>query len=186
MSRPNDDDPFLPPRDPSLIIAPAVPRREQTPPSERYSSEEASLRARRKPLRYKAPRTSWPLFGLLLLAGFGLANLGRIVVPKLREMVLGLDARRPKPPPEPTVYRALELGDAVLIDIAVVPKSAWLTLDGGPLPSNPVRLPRGPRTYKVAAFAVGYETGATTFVADTSKSVSIKLKREGKPDRRSR
>jgi hypothetical protein len=72
------------------------------------------------------------------------------------------------------------MDDAVLINIAVSPQDARLMLDGEPLPSNPVRLPRGPRPHMLAAAAEGFTPAVEEFTADKHKTIRLRLTRAGR------
>jgi hypothetical protein len=69
------------------------------------------------------------------------------------------------------------MDDAVLINVAVSPQDARLMLDGEPLPSNPVRLPRGAKPHTLAAAADGFTPAVEEFTADKNKTVRLQLAR---------
>ena len=68
-------------------------------------------------------------------------------------------------------------GDAVLVTVDVTPRNARLMLDGEPLPSNPVRVPRGSVTHKLTAVADGHEPSTEVFQADQARTVKLRLAR---------
>lgn len=129
----------------------------------------------RKPLRYHRPRTSWAALLLLVLAAIGLLALGFLFSQEIRDLVLRTPP--PAPPGRPVVWKPLPMDDAVLVTIEVHPRGAQLLLDGEPAPSNPLRLPRGTRSYKIAALAEGYEPATAEFTADAPKTVRLRLRR---------
>jgi hypothetical protein len=51
-------------------------------------------------------------------------------------------------------------------------------LDKDRLPSNPVRLPRGPKTYELTVTADGYSPIVTKFRAEKTDSVRIRLRKD--------
>lgn len=134
--------------------------------------------AARKPIEYKKPTG-----GLSNAVLFGFAGLGLLAVVGVGAKLLRSahdeigQAPEAAPIPPRTEYKALAADDAVLITVNASPRNARLLLDGEPLPSNPVRLPRSKTQHKIAAFADGYEAAAEIVVADTPKTISIKLRK---------
>jgi PEGA domain-containing protein len=112
---------------------------------------------------------------VLGFAAVGVAAVGGGLFKKLT----GLALAPPKlaRPAAPVIYQPLAKDDAVLINIAVSPPGARLMLDGEPLPSNPVRLPRGPRPHTLAAAADGFAPTVEEFTADKPKTVHLRLPR---------
>ncbi len=137
---------------------------------------------KRPAAKYRNPRTSWVMVGVLGLALVGFWTLSgsfwqRIISQNLSVPKLEL----PTGPPQ---YKALEKDDAVLIDIDVSPKEARLLLDGAPLPSNPVRLPRDEQTHKISGAADGFEPVQYSFTADKPKTLRLKLNKTKAPPKR--
>ncbi|HEY0708343.1 MAG TPA: hypothetical protein VGG33_16170 [Polyangia bacterium] len=85
---------------------------------------------------------------------------------------------------KPVTWKAVERGSDVLIRVEVTPRAARpnarLLLDGAPLASNPVLLPKG-GTHKISATANGYEPATVELTADGPKTVALELKRAAKP-----
>lgn len=134
--------------------------------------------APRAPVRYKGPRSSWVVVAVLGLAGIGIFALAYLFVPRLKAWVDGGARPGAVLPHKPVVYRELARDDAVLVTVEVSPRSARLLLDGDPLPSNPVRLPRDGALHRLSALADGHEPAELPFVADKVKTVKIKLKKQ--------
>jgi hypothetical protein len=81
--------------------------------------------------------------------------------------------------PKPVVWRALPRTDDVLVTVELSPREAArvrLFLDGDPLPSNPVLLPRG-SVHRVNATADGFEPEELQITADAAKTVRLALQR---------
>jgi hypothetical protein len=141
-----------------------------------------------EPAEYKAPREGmsnlllWAFAGLGLLAVIGSAVRFLRSGPKDAAVATGAAAPGTQAAaPEPTVWKPVELGPNVLVTIDVSPRSARLLLDGEPMVSNPVALPRGTK-HTIGALADGFEGSLTTVVADKRKTVRVVLR----PARRSR
>jgi hypothetical protein len=79
---------------------------------------------------------------------------------------------------KPIVWKPLPHLDEVLVTIDVAPNSARarLLLDGDPLPSNPVLLPRG-TVHRIHVVADGYEAEELEVKADARKTVRVELER---------
>ena len=113
----------------------------------------------------------------MVVLGFavvGAASVGG----SLTRRVSALVVRQPQPAkPQPVVYRPLAQDDAVLVDVQVSPHGARLMLDGEPLESNPVRLPRDNHPHTLAASARGYAPEVKEFTAEAPKTVRLHLAR---------
>lgn len=68
--------------------------------------------------------------------------------------------------------------DAVLVEIDVRPRDARLLLDGDPLPSNPLRLPRSTLRHKVVGMADGMAAAEAEFVPDRAQTVRLRLSKQ--------
>ncbi len=126
----------------------------------------------RQPLNYRSPRTGWVMVVVLLLAVIGFATVGRPIWLHFTGKNLELPSLGDDKKPE---YKSLEMDDAVLVDIDVTPAHAKLNLDGEPLPSNPVRLPRDGQTHRITATAPDHEPATYTFLPDKAKTLQLKL-----------
>jgi hypothetical protein len=135
----------------------------------------------RAPANYKNPDAAGRTFLVLVLAAAGLGvvfagfKLLRKNEPKTPQVAA-------QPAPAPVVWRSVAKGDTVLITVQVEPRSARhakLLLDGAPLPSNPVSLPRGSE-HKIAALADDHEPAVVAFTADEPRSVKLTLRRTGR------
>lgn len=172
-------DPFRPPDDdaPALELAPRKPpaRTEAATVEEQRPPE--VLRAR-EPVAYKKPGGGWVTMVFLAFTILGVLAAATFVAKKLKGAAEKPPAARnaPRPPPKPVVWKALPTDDAVLVTIQVSPRGARLLLDGEPLPSNPVRLPRGGE-HSLTATADGHEPAAETFTADGARTVKLTLRR---------
>jgi hypothetical protein len=136
-----------------------------------------------EPGEYKAPREGmsnlvlWAFAGLGLLAVIGSAVRFLRSGPKAPPVVAGVPATSDQAAiPEPTVWKPVELGPNVLVTIDVSPRSARLLLDGEPMLSNPVQLPRGTK-HTIGALADGFEGSLTTVLADKRKTVRVVLRK---------
>jgi hypothetical protein len=107
----------------------------------------------------------------------GLAVVGAYTVTRRAVRNIHAVATAPEPEPGPPVYRPLPADDGVLIDVDVSPAQARLLLDGLPLPSRPLRLPRGTTPHRLTATADGYEPGAVDLVPDAAKTIRVRLAR---------
>jgi hypothetical protein len=171
--------PFEPPADP---LAPTVELTVDAAQAMSAARHEVPLPApkRREPLRYQRPNRLLNL-GLFAFAGVGLVAVVLYGARLLRDRVEGTSAAAAAPaaaaPPQPVAWRPVEKGDAVLVTIEVSPKSARLLLDGEPLPSNPVRLPRDGARHTLSASAPGYAPAAQELSAEGPKTVRIKLRK---------
>jgi hypothetical protein len=141
-----------------------------------------------EPTNYKAPREGMSNLLLWAFAGLGLLAVIGSAVRFLRSGSRDTPTAASAPAtsgqaavPEPTVWKPVELGPNVFITIDVSPRSARLLLDGEPMMSNPVALPRGTK-HTIGALADGFEGSLTTVVADKRKTVRVVLR----PARRSR
>jgi hypothetical protein len=168
-------DPFAPPEPPPL--APELddqrPRRPAAGPDAALFVESPS---KTRPVRYKKPTTS---FLFPALAVIGLVSVVGVTARLLRRGAEAVQtaSAAPPPPPKPVEYKELGRQDGALVTIEVSPKGARLLLDGAPLPSNPVWLPRGsgPRTLAVAAD--GYAPHVQEIDADGPRTLKVKLKK---------
>jgi hypothetical protein len=140
---------------------------------------EAPAFAPRKPAEYKMPTGGLSNAVLFALAGLGLLAVVIVGAKFLRGAhEEATSAPAPAAVSPRTEYRALPAEDAVLITVTATPHNARLLLDGEPLPSNPVRLPRGKTQHKIAAFADGYEATAEIVIPDAPKTVAIRLSKK--------
>jgi hypothetical protein len=184
--------PFLPP-DLSGDDAPAplelsdVPKRPQpaAPRAEIDLDTSPVIPPPRPAVSYKNPDAAGRTVLVLLLAagGLGVVFLGiKLLRGKgdSRPVQAQGQLAAPAPAPEkPVVWRALAKGDDVLVTVEVEPRTArgtTLLLDGNPLPSNPVSLPRGSE-HRIAATAPGHEPDVVAFTADAPRSVKLTLRR---------
>jgi hypothetical protein len=124
-------------------------------------------------VKYRRPGVSWVTVLVLGFAAVGAAAVGGTIFKKVTGLILTPQRARPVM----VVYRPLAMDDAVLINVAVSPRDARLMLDGEPLPSNPVRLPRGPKPHMLAAAATGFTPAVEEFTADKHKTVRLHLAR---------
>jgi hypothetical protein len=174
-------DPFRPPgheeKPLELAAPPAAPAAKGTmsPPG----SAPAAL-SPRKPVKYRRPLVSWVTVVVLGFAVVGAAAVGNMAFRRVTRIALTPRATTRTAPAAPVVYRELAKDDAVLVNIQVSPREARLMLDGEPLVSNPVRLPRGPAVHSLAGTADGYAPMVEEFTADKPKTVHLKL---GRPRR---
>jgi hypothetical protein len=176
-------DPFRPPetqgqRSLELAQVPAKPAGPATlaPPDGAAPSSPASTAIRPR-VKYKRMGWSWVTLVVLGFAAVGVATVGGGLVKKVTALVMpGPRVIAPRPA-APVIYRPLAKDDAVLVEIQVSPAEARLMLDGEPLPSNPVRLPRGAKPHKLAAMADGYAPLVQELVADKAKTVHLTLPR---------
>ncbi len=172
-------DPFEPPADP---LAPTVELAVEAALATSATRHEGPLPEprRRAPLRYKSPNRLLNL-GLFALAGVGLVAVVLYGARFLRERVEGTSAAPPAiaapAPPKPVTWRPVEKGESALVTVEVTPRSARLLLDGEPLPSNPLRLPRDGSRRTLTASAPGYAPVAQELSADGPKTVRIKLRK---------
>lgn len=143
----------------------------------------------RTPVTYKRPDGGVATY---ILWGLALVGLGVVVVFGARFLRAKVEApaaaaARPAPgapaaPPAPVHWKSVAGGDNVLITVEVAPRpreSAQLLLDGAPLPSNPVSLPRGSK-HTITAMAEGFDATDLDITADTAKSVRLQLHRPGR------
>jgi hypothetical protein len=137
----------------------------------------------RKPVDYKRPDGG---VGTYMLWALALVGLGVVVLFGARLLRGSVEGRavaaKPAPaaPPAPVHWTSVGGGDDVLVTIDVQPRSgARLLLDGAPLPSNPVSLPRGSR-HTITGTAEGYAAGDLDVTADATKSVRLQLHRAGR------
>jgi PEGA domain len=127
----------------------------------------------RRRFQYLRPGATWVMVVVLGFAAVGVAALGGLVFKKVGGLA-------PTSAPRVVtaagvIYRPLAEDDAVLVSIQASPREARLMLDGEPLPSNPVRLPRGPKPHKLAATADGFAPMVEEFTADEPKTVKLRL-----------
>jgi hypothetical protein len=172
MARPRSD-PFRPPAHEERPLELAAHPAARTAEVEGPLLEPPTVR---KPLRYRRPGTSWVTVVVLGFAAVGLVAVAGLAMRKLG----GLAAPRREQAPEqsrPTVYRELPNDNAVLVEVKVSPREARLMLDGEPITSNPLRVPRGPAVHKLAATAEGYAPTVEEFTADMPKTIRLKLPR---------
>ncbi len=79
------------------------------------------------------------------------------------------------------VFKPAPADDAVLVEVQVIPQGSRIFLDGGPLISNPLRLPRDAHLHTVMARADGYQPGSIEFRADRAQTVHLRLKPAATP-----
>ena len=166
-------DPFAPPDDGQtpleLAAAPARPRA--------TAAEPLPLPQPRARVVYPKPPGGASNLLLWTFAAVGFVALAAGGVWLWRRQAAGAEqARAPAPPPKPVVWQTLPRGEGVLVTIDVAPRSARLLLDGEPLPSNPVLLPRG-SVHHLAALADGFEPANESLTADGARTVRVRLKR---------
>jgi hypothetical protein len=128
----------------------------------------------RKQVVYRArPRSSWVMVVVLVFAAIGFATVFRFGWWRRENLIPELIGEKAPP----NKYGALDMGDAVLVQIDVTPKSAnaKITIDGEDLPSNPVRLPRGNTRHKLVISADGYEPTSEEFEPDKRKTIRVRL-----------
>jgi hypothetical protein len=112
---------------------------------------------------------------VLSFAAVGLATMGAFAY---RKMVHQDEAPvATADPDQPVIYRPLPADDGVLVRIQVLPREARIMLDGEPLQSNPVRLPRRATAHRLAATANGYDPKVVEFTADAPRTVRLDLAR---------
>jgi hypothetical protein len=129
----------------------------------------------RKPLRYRRPTTSWLTVVVLGFAGVGLVAVAGLALKKVKG--LGSIHREAPAVERPVVYHELAGDNAVLVEVRVTPRDARLMLDGEPVTSNPLRVPRGPAVHKLAAMAQGYAPLVEEFTADGPRTIRLRLPR---------
>ena len=139
--------------------------------------------AANQPVEYKAPREGvsnlvlWGFAGLGVLAVIGSAVRFLRSGPKEAAVAAAPGtAAEATAAAEPTVWKPVEIGLTVLVTIDVSPRSARLLLDGEPMVSNPIPLPRGTK-HTIGALADGFEGSLTTVNADKRKTIRIVLRR---------
>jgi hypothetical protein len=135
------------------------------------------------PVTYKNPDAAGRTFLVLLLAaaGLGVVFLGFKLLRSKVEVQANAAQAEVKAPPKPIVWKALAKGDGVLITVELEPRAvrgARLLLDGNPLVSNPVLLPRGSE-HRLAATADGHEPAVVDFTAEAAGSIKLRLRRAG-------
>ncbi len=116
---------------------------------------------------------------------FGLAGIGLLALLAGGSWYLKRTTHRISAPaiiseidrPAPVKWTPVYTGDAVLVTVDVSPRDARLMLDGEPLPSNPVRVPRASVSHKLTAVADGHEPAAEMFVADQPRTIKLRLSR---------
>jgi hypothetical protein len=168
-------DPFRPPlheeKPVELAEAPSRPAPAVDLPPPRPPS---TVKAR-QPVKYRRPGVSWVTVLVLGFAAVGVAAVGGGLFKKMTGMAVAPPRALP---PSPTIYKALPQDDAVLINVAVSPVQAQLMLDGEPVTSNPLRVPRGPKPHTLAAAADGYAPAVEEFIADKAKTIRLRLTRK--------
>jgi hypothetical protein len=142
------------------------------------ASPSSATPAARKPVEYRRPGISWVTVVVLGFAAVGVAAVGGVVLKKVTGLATAPASRvTPETATRPVIYKPLSRDDAVLVHVQVSPREARLMLDGEPLVSNPVRLPRGPKPHTLAATAEGYAPTVEEFTADAAKTVRLRLPR---------
>jgi hypothetical protein len=131
----------------------------------------------RRPVQYRRPGVSWVTVVVLGFAAVGIAAVAGTALKKVTGLALRPPPRLLEQPASPVVYQPLAKDDAVLVTVQVSPRAARLMLDGEPLVSNPVRLPRGPKPHSLAATAEGYAPTVEEFTADATKTVHLRMPR---------
>ena len=168
---PQKRDPFRPPvhEERSLELATPPPA---TPVVQAPLIEPPTVR---KPVRYRRPRVSWLTMVVLGFAAVGAVAVSGVVMRR----VSGL-GRAPRPQAAavgPVVYRPLADDNAVLVELRVTPREARVMLDGEPVTSNPLRVPRGSAMHKLAVTAEGFTPTVEEFTADGPKTIRLRLTR---------
>ncbi len=170
---------------PESADAPAPPPRgktaERPPPASAAKADRtgnSGVFRQPEPPEYKAPREGYSNLILWAFAGLGVLAVIGSAVRFLRSgssvpaSAVGASAA---PAADPTVWKPVELGPNVLVTIDISPRSARLLLDGEPLASNPVPLPRGSK-HTIGGLADGFEGGLMDVVADKRKTVRMVLR----------
>jgi hypothetical protein len=145
--------------------------------------------ARRQPVAYRKPPGG---FGNFLVWAFAAIGLGAAVLFGAGVLKRGVEGNRGTPaaglptvqagpgaqpaPAKPVTWKAVESGDTVLVTVEVSPRSARLSLDGGPMPSNPVQLARG-TSHTITAVAEGFQAASAEVAAREATTIRLKLKR---------
>jgi hypothetical protein len=176
-------DPFAPADLPDLASDLELADRPAPPPRPAATLAEAPRPAvsARTPVAYKQPDGG---VGTYIIWALALVGVGAGVVFGARFLRRGVEAPvaaapAKAAPPAPVHWQALGHGDDVLISVELQPRlgrEARLLLDGAPLPSNPVALPRGSR-HVITAMAEGYAAADLDVTADAAKSVKLRLEK---------
>jgi hypothetical protein len=138
----------------------------------------------RRPVAYKGPPGGFSNFVLWAFAGLGLLGAGgmgirylmNVSAPAAPAAAAPGPARAAAPPEKPVVWKAVETGDGVLVQVDA-PRNARLLLDGQPLPSNPVRLARG-SVHTIAAVTDAGAQASVSVTADRPKTVKLRPARK--------
>jgi hypothetical protein len=185
------EDPFAPPgtagaggpEEPDLQLTREVGR--APAPVAGDPDEPGLAAAARTPVSYRKPPGGVGNFVIWMFAAVG---LGAAVMFGAGVLKRGVETNRPSPqaatiqaapaaaPARPVTWKPIERGTAVLVTIEVVPRTARLLLDGGPMPSNPVHLDKG-SSHTVTAQAPGFEPATAEVTAQEATTVRLRLKR---------
>jgi len=176
-------DPFQPPDDaakPSLELARAPVKVAQEPAREEPPRPVPIWQ--RAPLKYVTPRSSLITLVVLVFAIVGAFTITIGTLKGVESAVAGfvkrmLEGSGDEKSDEPPVYTPVVRDDAVLVRVEVTPADARLTLDGEPIESNPLRLPRNDKVRRLVAAAAGYAPAFAEIAADKAKVVRLKLTR---------
>lgn len=183
------EDRFAPPgdhQDVTLEVAESGPRGR---PTSGTMADDAQLHVPepRRPVKYKQQGgfgnlLVWLIGGgcLLAAAGFGAVTARRMLGggegSGPAQVTVAPAPGQAAAPAKPVVWKPVTTGDAVLVTVEATPRSARLLLDGAPVESNPIRVPRG-GTHTVQAMADGYEPASAEVVADGPRTIKLKLKK---------
>lgn len=168
-------DKFAPPPEPEgppLALSPPA-RVEGT-----LASDEHQRRARRGPKRYRRPLNTPLVIWVLAVIGGAVVFLGitrglknvasmRFAADDVREALRS-----------PVNWQPVAQGDAVLIQMQLVPRNARVLIDGVPADSNPVRLQKSAKVHKFVVMASGHLTQTVSVSAAKATTLNIKLVKE--------
>jgi hypothetical protein len=181
------DDRFAPPDaahdDMTLDVADSSPR--PRPTGTLADDAQLFIPEARKPVAYKQQGgfgnlLIWLFGGACLIgaAAFGVVAASKMFADKGAPATTagGVAPAAAAAPAKPVIWTPVSQGDAILITVEASPRGARLLIDGAPVESNPIRLPRG-GTHTVQAMADGFEPASADIVANAAQTVRLKLKR---------
>lgn len=176
-------DPFVPPgsdTEATLDLTERPTRPTRPVAADNSPEEPLFIPESRKPVAYRKPGAG-PLAWVVTLGALAAATfLGWTYIQKRPEKAVAgaATATAPAAPAKPVTWKKVETGDAVLVTVELTPKAAdaRILLDGEPVSSNPVRVPKGGR-HKLEAVADGYQPASAEITADSAQTVKLRLKK---------
>lgn len=171
-------DPFAPPGVDTEATLDLTERPSPPRPAMPAPEEPLFIPQGRKPVEYRKPGGN-PVLWVALMGGLGAAGFfgwrswqqPAAVKPMATAPVAAAPAK-------PVTWKPVQTGDAVLVTVELSPRapSARLLLDGEPVSSNPVRIPKGGK-HTVMAVADGFEPASAEITADSAQTVRLRLKK---------